>query len=49
MEAVSSTKCQWGRGPCDTIGFSYRRDFHSTLDPHSPSTRLENKAENPNF
>ena len=44
MGAVSLTKCQWGRELCDTIGFSDRRDLHNTLDPRSPSTRLENKA-----
>lgn len=44
MEAVSLTKCQWGREPCDTIGFSYRRDFRSIRDLRSPSSRLENTA-----
>ena len=44
MAAVSSTKYQWGREPCDTIGFSYRRDFRSIRDLRSPSSRLENKG-----
>ena len=44
MEAVSLTKCQWGRELCDTIGFSYRRDFRSIRDLRSPSSRLENKG-----
>ena len=44
MVAVFATKCQSGTALCDTIDFSDRRDLHSTLDPRSPSTRLENKA-----
>ena len=41
MGAVSLTKCQWGCQLYGTIGFSYKRVLHNTLDPRNPLIRLE--------
>ena len=49
MEAAYVTKCQWERGPCGTIDSFGKLDFHNIRGLHSPSVRLKNKAENPNF
>ena len=49
MEAAYVTKCQWERGPCGTIDFCGKLDFHNIRGLHSPSVRLKNKAEIPTF